>query len=168
MLCQGQILPIQQYAALFSILGTQYGGNGTTNFQLPNIQGQVLIGQGQLTGGSFYVPGETGGSASVAINSTTMPMHNHTFSGATAPAGEERTGDTNKPAASVSLLTNPLAKPAAGGNVSLNVANKTAPNTTMAPTMLSATGGGQPHENQGPYLTITYCISMQGQFPTRS
>lgn len=167
-LCQGQILPIQQYAALFSILGTSFGGNGTTNFQLPNLQGQVLVGTGQLNGGSDYVIGETGGNPSVALNIGTMPGHNHTFNGGLNTGVIEKSNDTTIPAANVSFLSNMFVKPAGGGNQPANLYTNTSVNTQMNLTMLTTAGGNIPHENRQPYLVINYCIAMAGQFPTRN
>jgi len=167
-LCQGQILPIQQYAALFSILGTSFGGNGTTNFQLPNLQGIVLVGTGQLPGGSDYIVGETGGSTSVSINTSTMPAHNHTFNGGLNTGAVEKTSDTTIPAANVSFLSNIFAKPAAGGNQPGTLFTTTSVNTQMNPAMLTTAGGNIPHANQQPYLVINYCIAMTGDFPVRN
>lgn len=168
MLCQGQTLPIQQYAALFSLLGTNYGGNGTTNFQLPNIAGVTLYNQGAAPGLSSYVPGETGGAESVAIVTSDMPSHNHQFVTDNAPLAVERSSDTSVPAAGISFLANGFTKSAAAGNGPTNGFVTTAANpATMAPTMLSPIGGGQPHENRAPFLTISYCIALQGDFPAR-
>jgi microcystin-dependent protein len=167
-LCQGQILPIQQYAALFSILGTYYGGNGTTNFQLPNIQGSVLIGTGQLPGGGDYIVGETGGETGISIGINTMPAHAHTFNGGLNTGALEKTSDTNIPVANVSFLSNIFAKPAGGGNQAGNLFTKTSVNTQMNPALLTTTGGNLPHANQQPYLVINYCIAINGEFPRRN
>ena len=149
--CNGQILPISQNTALFSLLGTTYGGNGTSTFALPNFQGQVPVHQGTGAGLSPYFLGETGGSPTVTLNSNQVPGHTHTFSG-DPNAKKELTGVAN-------------AAPAGAGSPAYSTA---APNTTMAPLMLAPVGGGQPHDNMQPYLTLNFCIATTGIFPARN
>jgi microcystin-dependent protein len=149
--CNGQILAISQYAALFSLLGTTYGGNGTSTFALPNFQGNVPIHQGNGAGLSPRTLGETGGSPTVTLISNQIPTHNHTFSG-DPTAKKEVTNVAN-------------AAPAGAGSPVYSTA---APNTTMAATMLVAVGGNQPHDNMQPYLTLNFCIAMSGIFPARN
>jgi microcystin-dependent protein len=123
MVCEGQTLPIQQYAALFSLVGTQYGGNGTTNFQVPNLQGAVAVGQGNLIGGSTYSMGETGGSNNITLTTGNMPLHNHALNGSIA------NGTVNTPAG------NTLARPAKGAGrdaVFGNIYSPAAPNITLS------------------------------------
>lgn len=171
MLCQGQTLPIQQYSALFSLLGTTYGGNGTTTFQLPNIQGQVLVGTGQLTGGSDYVWGETGGVPSVALTQNEMPQHNHALNGASSGAPVTWAVNEVHTPSTTTYLSNLAAKNATGGNLfgfGFVPSPANAPNTQLAPNTVAVTGGGQPHENRAPFLTINYCIAVYGQFPARN
>jgi len=168
MLCQGQTLPIQQYAALFSLLGTYYGGNGTTNFQLPNIAGVTLYNSGSAPGLSPYVQGENGGSESVIIVNSDMPSHSHQFMADAAPLPVERSSDTSAPAPGISFLANGFTKSSVAGNGPTNgFVTTTANPATMAPTMLNPIGGSQGHENRAPFLTISYCIALQGDFPAR-
>ena len=158
-LCQGQTLAVSSNTALFSLLGTNYGGNGASNFQLPNLQGQVAVNSGQARGLSPYVVGETAGQSTVTLIQSTMAAHNHAFNvdsadgTATASAG------------------NQLAKAAVGGKgeqVTANLYNATTPNTTLSPTTLGFAGGSQAHNDVQPYLAMTYCIALQGVFPQRS
>jgi microcystin-dependent protein len=157
--CAGQLLPINQYSALFSLLGVQYGGNGTSNFALPNLQGMVPVGQGTLPGGSTYDMGEAAGSETVTITQSTMPNHSHSLSATTVH------GTANPPGgqllASVQKGT-PFA-PTKG-----NIYNTAAPDTTLTPGSTGAAGGSQPHNNIQPFLVLRYCIALQGVFPPRS
>lgn len=159
--CQGQILPISQNAALFSLIGTLYGGNGTSNFQLPNLQGCVAVGQGPLPGGSTYDTGETGGFNNVTLTLGQMPAHSHALNGTTGEAG------VNTPAG------NTLATPVKGAGrdaVRGSIYNAVAPNLGLAAKSIGQSGANAPlpHSNVQPYLAITYCIALQGQFPSRN
>jgi len=168
--CQGQILPIQQYAALFSLLGTSYGGNGTSNFALPNLMGNTLVGTGTINGnGNTYVIGETGGSSGVALDQTTIPSHNHRYNGALGnPVSITGANVTNVPAANVSLISSQVAKDASGGITPVLAYTHTTPvNTQLGPLSIGTTGNGTAHANQQPFLAINYCICMSGVFPTR-
>ena len=151
-MCNGQILPISQNAALFSLLGTQYGGNGTSNFALPNMQGQVPIHQGQGTGLSQYIVGERGGVENVTLLPANLPIHNH--GGALQCSAGNARGDKKSPANDV---------PAGHVTPTIYAANA---NTTMTPT--SANGSSQPHNNQQPFLVLNYCIALVGIFPSRN
>ena len=148
--CDGQILPIAQNTALFSLLGTTYGGDGRTTFALPNLQGRLLINAGQGAGLSNYVLGQTGGEESHTLTADEIPSHSHAFNTTTSKA----------------TLTDPsqvqLGQPA--GNY-LYGATAT---TTMATTMLAKTGGGQAHNNLMPHTTLTCIIAVQGLFPARN
>lgn len=152
-LCNGQLLPISQNTALFSLIGTFYGGNGVSNFQLPNLQGCVPIGAGSAPGLSPYSVGEVGGSPTVTLIQNEMPSHNHTFSADPAAKKESDTVANNSPAA------------AATGT---NFYSTTAPNVNMNPQMLSIAGQSLPHDNMQPYLTLNFCIALQGIFPSRN
>lgn len=167
LVCNGQLLPIQQYSALFSIIGINYGGNGTTNFALPNIQGSVLNGSGQMPGGDNYAVGDTGGSAGVAITTDTMPAHNHGFVGATTTAPT----DAVTVPVNGSYLSNSFAKANPGATTGVfgrSYAPATpAPNGVLNPSSIGLSGGNQPHDNMMPYVAITYCIAIQGVFPSR-
>jgi microcystin-dependent protein len=159
--CSGQLLPISQYTALFSLLGTQYGGNGTSNFALPDLQGRIPVGQGQLTGGgSAYTMGEVAGDENVTILASNMPAHVHPLIATTAD------GSTNNPAGLI------LAKPQTGGGRGGggnqgDIYNPGNVDTPLAPTSLGAAGGSQPHNNIQPTLVLRYCIALQGIFPSR-
>jgi microcystin-dependent protein len=159
-MCNGQLLPINQNQALFSLLGTNYGGNGQTNFALPNFRGRTPV----HWGGSFSTPGEAGGSSAVTINIQQMPTHTHQLSGRTdvvdADFGPQ----------------DPTGKLYAGAQVSLQGGNKVAgqiyanPSSlvALAPQAVSNTGGSQPHNNMMPYLTLNFVIALQGIFPSRN
>jgi microcystin-dependent protein len=150
--CDGQLLPISQNTALFSLLGTFYGGNGKSTFALPNLQGSAPLHQGQGNGLSEYFLGQQGGSDFITLLDSEMPQHNHTLMSVAGFAASD-----NSPQGNV------LAKAAAGLN-----AYAPAPNlVTMAPQAISPAGGSLPHNNMMPYLTLTFCIAMQGIFPAR-
>jgi microcystin-dependent protein len=156
-LCQGQILPISQYAALFSILGTTYGGNGTSTFALPDLRGRSPIGQGTGPGLNTIVLGEFAGSNSVSILYNNMPIHNHLIT--TANAGGGLASPQNN------FLAQPLD---AGQNPTTMYASAAAPSVTMAPTTVGAAGGSVPVSVQNPFLGINYIIAMVGLFPSRN
>ncbi len=153
--CNGQIISIAQNTALFSLVGTTYGGNGTTNFALPNLQSRTPLAQGQGPGLSNYVLGQSGGAASVTLLSTQMPSHTH-FPQGTSAAGNSQSPGGNVWAASV------------GGRTPPPLYSTAAPNTLMNAAAISSTGGGQPHENRQPYLGLNFVIALQGIFPARN
>jgi microcystin-dependent protein len=157
-LCQGQLLPISQNTALFSLLGTMYGGDGKSTFALPDLRDQTAVSLGQLSGGSQYFQGEPVGAANVTLLATEMPLHNHSFNA---------TIDRGTTAASTN---NVLATGAAGPPnqaISGFMYSSAAPNNQLSPLALSQTGSSQPHNNMQPYLTLNFCIAMQGVFPPR-
>jgi microcystin-dependent protein len=156
--CNGQILPINQNQALFALLGTTYGGNGTTNFQLPNLQGRLAIGSGQGPGLTNRTLGETGGEASHVLTVAEIPAHRHSINAYTAPGAP-----TNTPDSSVILAS---ASTNQSGNPGVPVYGSGAP--TIPTVSLGQGGGSQPHENQMPYLVMNYCIAMVGIFPSRN
>lgn len=157
--CQGQILPIQQNTALFSLLGTNFGGNGTTNFGLPNLQASVPIAYGQGPGFPFYNLGEVGGAESVTLGSQEMGIHNHTLNATSDVATD--TASTN----------NQLGKPQKGSPITGFsqglIYSPGAPVTPMNPQAIGFVGNNQPHNNMQPYLSLNYCIALAGIFPTR-
>jgi microcystin-dependent protein len=158
-LCDGQILPISQNTALFSLLGTTYGGNGTSNFALPNLQGSVPIQAGQGPGLSLYDLGETGGTQTVTLLTSELPAHNHPLV-ATTSAGTQTTATGSQ-----------LAKGLGGSKQQSHVSNIYSTNsatTSLAPAMLAVAGGGQPHNNLMPLLGLNFIIALQGIFPARS
>ncbi|HEY9282025.1 MAG TPA: tail fiber protein [Pyrinomonadaceae bacterium] len=143
--CNGQLLPINQNQALFSLLGTTYGGNGQTNFALPNLQGQVPIHTG-----NGHTLGERAGSSAVTITQQQMPQHIHFLQASTAAAGTNIPDNTT---AVGETAPNDLYTGAAGL-------------VTMAPGTVSNVGGSQPHNNMMPYLVLNFCIALQGIFPS--
>ena len=153
--CTGQILAISQNTALFSLLGTTYGGNGTSNFALPNLQGSSPIGMGQGPGLSQYVQGEVTGSSTVTLLATQIPSHNH------APQCYAGLGNQAAPTGHV------WAKAHVARASDLMYTPASTPIAMMA-NLVGANGGGQPHNNLQPYLVLNYCIALQGIFPARS
>jgi microcystin-dependent protein len=149
--CAGQIMAISQNTALFSLLGTNYGGDGKSNFGLPNLQGSVPVHQGQGPGLTPRVVGETGGTEAVTVLSTQIPVHTH------APGCNTGQGDDYGPGGDI------WAVDAAGGNEYTATSSG-----TMNPASLLVAGGGQPHNNLQPYVAMNYCIALQGIFPPRS
>jgi microcystin-dependent protein len=148
-MCNGQLMPINQNTALFSLLGTFYGGDGIQTFALPDLRGRVAIHQGQGPGLTPYDVGEVTGVESVALGTNEIPSHSHTVAPAT---GTSQT--TNRPAA---------AFPANGGEYS-----GTAGGVPMGISNSSVVGGNQPHENRQPLLVLNFVIALQGIFPSRS
>jgi microcystin-dependent protein len=147
--CDGQILPISQNTALFSLLGVNYGGNGQTTFGLPNLQGKAPIHPGQGPGLSLYDLGETAGSSSITLLQSEIPAHSHTFGAINA------IGDSNNPSGAVPARV-----------IGETPYASTAPNTALATTIVPS-GGSQPHNNMMPYLVVNFCIALQGIFPPR-
>jgi microcystin-dependent protein len=160
-LCNGQTLSIQQNTALFSLLGTTYGGNGTSTFALPNLQSQFPVHQGQGPGLSPYVIGQTSGTTSVTLNTQEIPSHNHAFVATTASA-------TTAVIASNSLLATPTAASATLYAVSQSAPNPPLVAQQMAPNSCGVAGGSQPHNNLMPSLCITFAIALAGVFPSRN
>ena len=148
--CNGQVIGIAQNTALFSLLGTTYGGNGQTTFALPNLQNMIPVGMGQGPGLSQYVLGQTSGTTNVTLLANQMPQHNHSFGSSSGDA------DATNPATSV---------PARAVGETPFVAG--APNTTLS-SNIALVGGGQPHNNMMPYLSVRFCVCMQGIFPARN
>jgi microcystin-dependent protein len=154
-MCNGQILPLSQNTALFSLLGTTYGGDGKSNFALPNLQGGGAIHQGQGPGLTDRFLGETGGEESVTLVATEMPAHAHQFGGSVAANGGSLTP------------VNSIWAQAPFGRGALNIYGTPA-NVALNPNCLSITGSSLPHNNLQPYLTLNFCIALQGVFPPRS
>ncbi|WP_332854090.1 phage tail protein [Duganella sp. S19_KUP01_CR8] len=151
--CDGQILPISQNTALFSLLGTMYGGDGKSTFALPNLRQRAPLGVGHGPGLSERFQGESGGQASVVLQATELPSHSHTMQASGSPA---TTGSPNGNTLAVSVSPTP---PYIGP----------APLHAMGPAVLSGTnGGGQAHNNMQPYLELNFIIALQGIFPPRS
>lgn len=150
--CDGQLLPLSQNTALFSLLGTTYGGNGKSNFALPDLQGRTPMHPGQGPGLSLHDLGETGGSETVSLLESEIPSHNHGMLGA-AEAAEENDPPNHAFAVTV------------GNNI---YSTATSPLVNMADVTLAPAGGDQPHNNLQPYLTFYFNIALQGVFPPRT
>ena len=146
--CNGQILPIAQNTALFSLLGTTYGGNGQTTFALPNLQGRVAIHFGQGAGLSNYDLGEVAGTETVTLTQNQLPAHGHAVNASNGDA----------------TATRPANRFPAGGGAYADSAD----GTTMSPTMVANAGGSQPHSNIQPFLALNFCIALSGIFPSRN
>jgi microcystin-dependent protein len=156
--CAGQILPLSQYTALFSLLGTNYGGNGTSNFALPDLQGRVPVSQGSAPGLSNYSVGEEAGVENVTLIANQSAAHSHSLN-ATNVRGTVQTPGGNL-----------LATGEAGSGRDASTAsiyNPGNPNTTLATPSIGQAGGTQAHNNVQPYLVLRYCIAMTGAFPAR-
>jgi microcystin-dependent protein len=151
--CDGQLLPLSQNTALFSLLGTTYGGNGKSNFALPDLQGRAPMHPGQGPGLSLHDLGETGGTETVTLLLSEIPAHTHGLQCSVQP-GNRTTPVGNSIARLVGA--SPYLPPAG------------APLAAMAPEALAPAGGNQPHNNMQPYLTCYFCIALQGVFPPRT
>ncbi|NIJ21938.1 microcystin-dependent protein [Sphingomonas naasensis] len=150
-LCNGQLLPISQNTALFSLLGTVYGGDGKSTFALPDMQGSVPLHPGQGPGLSLYDLGQIGGSETVTLLTSEMPFHNHNLMAASGDTAEKN-----------------IPTDSALSRSTLNIYSTTlTPLVQMAPQALAPNGGSLPHNNMMPYLTLNFCIALQGVFPPR-
>jgi len=157
-LCQGQLLPISQNTALFSLLGTMYGGNGTSTFALPNLMDSTANSWGQGPGLELYSQGQVGGAPNVTLLTTELPLHNHVFN-ATVDRGT-----------TTAATGNVLGTGAAGPPLQQTKANfysTNAASTQLSPFAVTNTGSSSPHNNMQPSLTLNFCIAMQGVFPPR-
>lgn len=155
-LCDGQIMPISQNTALFSLLGTSYGGDGKSTFALPNLQGSAPLQQGQGAGLSLYDLGEYGGESSVTLLTSEIPLHNH------LPGCLNGAGNITTPAGNV------WASAKVGKQAENRYSATPGTSPTMSGTMISTAGGNIPHNNMPPYLVLNFCIALQGIFPARS
>jgi microcystin-dependent protein len=153
-LCNGQLMPISQNTALFSLLGTLYGGNGTSTFALPNLQGMAPLQVGRSTSGTTFIQGQTGGEQSMTLTQSQMPAHTH------AVTGSSNGGDLSSPANGVWTI------PSAGRNLKMYDPNP-ATTTSMNGAALASAGGNQAHNNMMPYVVLSFCIALQGVFPPR-
>lgn len=151
--CDGQLMPLSQNTALFSLLGTTYGGDGKSNFALPDLQGRAPMHPGQGPGLSLHDLGETGGSETVTLLESETPAHTHSVLAQNNPLGSQAVPTGNS-----------FTRPASGN---LYDATSTVP-VAMAPESLAPAGGDQPHNNLQPYLTFYFCIALQGVFPPRT
>lgn len=153
--CDGQLLPISQNTALFSLLGTTYGGDGRSNFALPNLQGAAPLQAGQGPGLSLYDLGETGGESAVTLLASEMPAHTHSVQ------CNNGTGDVNSPS------NNTWCKSHIGKTPIQMYGASSANNAPMNPSAISLAGGNLPHNNMPPYLVLNFIIALQGIFPAR-
>jgi microcystin-dependent protein len=158
--CAAQLLPISQYTALFSLLGTNYGGNGTTTFGLPDFRGRVPNGAGQGPGLANYVVGEQSGNETVTLLTNENAIHGHGFN-ATTDAGSSATANANQ-------LAMAQAGSAHTGFTKGLMYSSGKPTTSLAPNAIQPAGSGQPHNNIQPYQVLNYCIAMNGVFPARN
>lgn len=153
-LCDGQLLPISQNQALFSLLGTQYGGDGISTFALPDLRGRAAVGAGVSADPAWSPPtvqmGQRGGTESVALSASSLPSHSHVLQADTAA------GTALKPADKLYATSTTALYAGGGAQVPLHA-------STVAPV-----GGGGAHENMQPYQVISYCIAMTGIFPSRN
>ena len=152
--CQGQILSIAQNTALFSLLGTTFGGNGQTTFGLPDLRGRVPMGQGQGPGLSNKNLGEQAGTETVTLLAAQLPAHNHTL------VAVNLAGDASNPNAALLANSGALDKEFKAAPLSSQV--------NMHPSAIGNTGGSQPHDNLPPYLVLNFYIALEGIFPARN
>jgi len=152
--CDGQLLPLSQNTALFSLLGTTYGGDGKSNFALPDLQGRAPMHPGQGPGLSLHDLGETGGSETVSLLESEMPAHSHAIM-----THSQDPADLGTPTSARGLARTNRGLGYAPGNSAL---------VSMAPETIAPAGGDQPHNNMQPYLTCYFCIALQGVFPPRT
>lgn len=151
--CNGQLLSIAQNQALFSLIGTIFGGNGSTNFALPNLQGRVPLHPGQGPGLPSYTVGQSGGAATTTLTTANLPAHTHTVS----PPANTGEGQNTQPDGAVPAAGEMPTQPYAGTS-----------NTTMAPFETSSAGSSQPFNNMPPFLAINFIIALTGIYPSQN
>lgn len=151
--CDGQLLPISQFTVLFSLIGTYFGGNGTTNFQLPQLQGSAPVGWGQGSAGTNYELGQAGGEASVALTTALVPPHTHALQADARPARLQDSSPLN----SLGRTTPAIYKAVSGA----------AQPQPLALGAVLPNGGGNPHNNLMPFQAVNFCIALQGIYPQR-
>jgi microcystin-dependent protein len=149
--CNGQLLPLSQNTALFSLLGTTYGGDGKSTFALPDMEGRAPMHPGQGPGLSLHDLGETGGSETVTLLESEIPAHSHTWKA----SGQDSTSQS------------PVGERFAVG-IAVTMYAALSAQTNLSPNALAPAGGDQPHNNMMPYLTLSFCIALQGVFPPRT
>jgi len=151
--CEGQLLSIAQNQALFSLLGTTYGGDGRTTFALPDLRGRTPLGSGQGPGLEQYEQGTTGGAETVTLQQNQMPAHSHSLNANSAA------GNTASPTNAIFASTGAVDREYHAGGVA---------NTAMSGQIIGPSGGSQAHENRQPYLVLNYCIALEGIYPSRN
>ena len=152
-LCNGQTLDINQYTALYQLIGTTYGGNGVTTFNLPDLRGRAALSWGQAPGLSNYTIGQAAGTENVTLTLPQMPQHTHLVNGSSANATSANPGST-------------LVLGSASANMKIYAAPGTA--TALGAGSIGSSGGGLPHENRQPFLAINYIIALFGVYPPQS
>jgi len=159
--CDGQLMPISQNTALFSLLGTTYGGDGKSTFALPNMQDNAPMQPGQGQGLSLRDLGEMSGAASITLLQSEIPVHTH--------IAQVSTAEANSNAANGNVIGAAKYDDGQGttGQISIFSANTANPLVQLAPTELALAGGNLPHNNMQPYLTLNFCIALQGIYPQR-
>jgi microcystin-dependent protein len=158
--CNGTLYPVNVYSALFAILGTNYGGNGTTNFAVPDLRGVAALGM-DLGNPGFNRPGITGGSEAVTLTQATIPAHTHLVQAVVRTAQPQTAAAIAQPGPNA-YLTNGFSK---GLNQGIIVYSNNNGNVDLNPQTIGITGSSQPHSNMDPYLAMTYCICAEGVFP---
>ncbi len=171
--CSGQLLSISQNTALFSLLGTYYGGNGQTTFAVPDLRGRVALNQGQLPGGATYPIGQSAGSESVTLTTPQIPAHVHSFTGTGTVNAVNSAATTRAPQANGFLARAVDGAPNATSLPQIYVPSGTAGTVVaLAGVNVAGTtgvaGGSQAHENRPPFLVINVCIATEGIFPSRN
>jgi len=151
--CDGSILSISQFEVLFTLIGTTYGGNGTTNFMLPNLLGRIPIHQGTDSAGNTYVMGQYGGVEEVTLPAVQLPAHSHALQATTGTASSTNPAGAVLAAAAADVYSAPSA----------NGANLVTTSSTTTPA-----GGGQPHANLMPFQCVTFVIAMEGIYPSQN
>jgi|SRR6266508_4367542 len=149
--CNGQLMPINQNQALFSLLGTTYGGNGQTTFALPDLRGRAPFHMG-----NGMIEGQSAGEEAHTLNTSEMPAHTHPLTGNNAVVGANLNATVATPTSNY------------WANSGKNVFATGQPNSSMSPATTTNTGGSQPHENRSPFLVLNYCICLSGAFPSRN
>ena len=154
--CSGGVLPISQNSALFALLGTTYGGNGSSTFGIPDLTGRTPISQG-----AGYTMGQTAGNASITLNSANLPPHTHTLTGTTAAAA------TSVPDATNNALASASGEDANLGSVTVKVYGPAGAPAPLGPQSIGLTGSSAPFSVMQPYLTVNYCMAVEGLYPSR-
>lgn len=158
--CSGQLLPISQNSALFSLLGTYYGGDGRVTFALPNLNGRAVIGQGNSSYGTSYPIGSAAGTETVTLLTDNLPVHNHVVNANTSY-------DVGSPSTNFFANSNTPTNVAVKNKATVNLFAPQGGSVTPLAPAITSFGGGQPHENRMPFLTMNYCIATTGIYPSR-
>jgi microcystin-dependent protein len=161
-MCNGQLLPISQYQAVFALIGTYYGGNGTSNFALPNLQGRLPMHMGNGLGLSSRTLGEMAGTETATLLTSNLPQHNHALNATTAAAASAAPSTPNNVLAAANGADNQ------GNPVTVQIYGPAPVNAVLNPTSIGMTGGSQPFEIMPPFLVLNFCFAMTGIYPARN